>query len=204
MDLPPLPASFYLPSARIVARRLLGHLLLRRTREGWCGGPIVETEAYLSDDPACHGARGETARNRSMWGPSGRAYVYFIYGNYFCVNAVCQPAGVAEAVLIRAIEPLIGREIMEKNRRVSDPRLLTNGPGKLCLAMDIKRELDRVDMTDSASPLQVVRNPGLEAYRRRNGPVVVGKRIGITLAADLPLRFYFSKNAYVSGRRNYF
>src|SRR5678816_1353713 len=113
----PLPASFYDPSAELVAPRLLGHFLLRRNANGtWAGGPIVEAEAYLANDPACHGFRRETARNRSMYGPPGRAYVYFIYGNYFCFNAVCAHAGMAEAVLVRAIEPTFGEEWMQKNR----------------------------------------------------------------------------------------
>ena len=115
----PLPSAFFVPSAGIVAPRLLGHFLLRRTPDdSWAGGAIVETEAYLADDPACHGFRGETARNRSMFGPPGRAYVYFIYGNYFCCNAVCAAPGVGEAVLIRAIEPTFGVEWMQQNRPV--------------------------------------------------------------------------------------
>src|SRR5688572_15256511 len=94
----PLAESFYGPSARIVAPRLLGHFLVRRTPAGVSGGAIVETEAYLRDDPACHGAVGETLRNRVMWGPQGKSYVYLIYGYHFCVNAVCRPKGTAEAV----------------------------------------------------------------------------------------------------------
>src|ERR1043166_7469460 len=106
-----LPRSFFEPSAKIVAPLLLGHYLIRNTPLGPCGGPIVETEAYLIDDPACHGAPGPTRRNRVMFGAPGHGYVYLIYGFHFCANAVCRPAGVAEAVLIRAIEPLFGKEI---------------------------------------------------------------------------------------------
>src|SRR5580692_10448917 len=105
MTFAPLRRSFFQPSAELVAPRLLGHWLIRRLPEGICGGPIVETEAYLVGDPASHGYIGETARNRVMFGPPGRAYVYLIYGYYYCANAVCHPVGRAEGVLFRAIEP---------------------------------------------------------------------------------------------------
>src|SRR5882762_5210263 len=149
----PLPKSFYKPSAKLVAAQLLGHWLVRSTANGPCGGAIVETEAYLSDDPACHGAPGLTARNRVMFGAPGHGYVYLIYGYHFCVNAVCRPSGVAEAVLIRAIEPLFGEDSMRRQRRVGKPRDLTNGPAKLCEAMSIDRALDGIDLCDPKSPL---------------------------------------------------
>src|SRR2546430_1487789 len=117
-----LPESFYALSAKVVAPRLLGHWLVRNTPEGPCGGPIVEVEAYLRNDPACHGAPGPTPRNRVMFGAPGHGYVYLIYGYHFCVNAVCQPAGVAEAVLIRAIEPAFGDKLMHAARPVAKPR----------------------------------------------------------------------------------
>jgi DNA-3-methyladenine glycosylase len=199
-DFVPLSRRFYAPSARLVAPRLLGHWLIRRTPEGVCGGIIVETEAYLVDDPAAHSYAGRTERNRLMWGPPGFAYVYFIYGNHFCVNAVCRPAGTTEAVLIRAVEPRLGLELMAGRRQVKVPRQLTNGPGKLCQAMGIDRGLDGADLCDADSPLIIARNAARAAFVKRRGPVVVATRIGITKAALLPLRFYLAGSEFVSRR----
>ena len=194
-----LPASFFQPSAETVAPKLLGHFLLRRTPDGsWAGGAIVETEAYLADDPACHAFRGQTARNRSMFGPPGRAYVYFIYGNYFCCNAVCAAPGVGEAVLIRAIEPTFGLEWMQQNRPVAKPRELTSGPAKLCLALGIRRPLDGADLCALNSDLIVAENPDVRRFRRERGPLVTTTRIGLSIAADLPLRFYLERSEFVS------
>ena len=127
----PLQRSFYEPSAQVVAPALIGQWLVRITSQGASGGPIVETEAYLQGDPACHAANGRTRRNGVMFGPPGHSYVYFIYGAHYCVNAVCQPVGLAEAVLIRAIEPTLGIGLLQKNRPVLTQRELTNGPAKL-------------------------------------------------------------------------
>ncbi len=196
----PLPASFYEPSAKVVAPRLLGHFLIRNTRKGPSGGLIVETEAYLANDPSCHGFRRETPRNRSMYGPPGRAYVYFIYGNYFCFNAVCGPPGLAEAVLVRAIEPLFGLDWMRGNRPVGLLRDLTSGPAKFCLALDIGREFDGVDLCDAASPLFIAKNPEARSFRRKCGPIVNTTRIGLSTAADWPLRYYLDRSEFVSKR----
>lgn len=193
----PLPRSFYAPSAQEVALQLLGHWLIRRTPDGPCGGPIVETEAYLRDDPACHGAPGLTPRNRVMFGPPGHAYVYFIYGCHYCVNAVCCPAGDAEALLIRAIEPLFGEAFMRR-QRAAPPSHLTNGPGKLCQALQIDRRLDGADLCLAASPVLIARNPDVDDFRAQHGPIVTTKRIGITRAATLPLRFYLAGSHFVS------
>lgn len=197
----PLPRHFYEPSAKVVAPALLGHWLIRNTANGPCGGPIVETEAYLVGDPACHGAPGPTARNRVMFGAPGHGYVYLIYGYYFCMNAVCRPPGVAEALLIRAVEAVLGEEFMRRRRPVNETRDLTNGPGKLCLAMDIDRGLDGVDLCNAKSPLFIALNPAVEKFRKERGPVMTGTRIGLTKAADLPLRFYLEGSAFVSQRR---
>src|SRR5688572_24604340 len=159
MDFSPLPREFYEPSAALVAPALLGHYLLRRTPEGICGGVIVETEAYLANDPACHAYKRETPRNRAMWGDAGYAYVYLIYGYHFCFNAVCRPKGIAEAVLVRAIAPQFGIEIMRAQRKAKTDRDLTNGPAKLCATMNINREQDEVDICNADSPLLIAQNP---------------------------------------------
>lgn len=194
----PLPRSFYEPSADSVAPALLGHWLLVRTPEGLCGGPIVETEAYLRDDPACHAARGKTARNGVMFGAPGRGYIYFIYGCHFCVNAVCCPEGVAEAVLIRAIEPGVGESQMRQRRPAVRPGLLTNGPAKLCQALGIDRSLNGADLCARDSPLFIGRNAAFDQWQNKRGPIVTTARIGITKAAALPLRFYLARSPFVS------
>src|ERR1017187_1552219 len=196
----PLPRRFYEPSAKVVAPALLGHWLIRNTPEGPCGGPIVETEAYLVGDPASHGAPGPTARNRVMFGAPGHGYIYLIYGYHYCMNTVCQPAGVAEAVLIRAVEVDLGEGLMRRRRGVDATRDLTNGPGKLCVAMDIDCGLDGADLCEASSPLFIARNPAVEAFRRANGPIVITTRIALTRAADLPLRFYLEESPFVPRR----
>jgi len=196
----PLPRAFYEPSAKNVASKLLGHWLVRNMPTGPAGGVIVETEAYLCNDPACPGAPGPTLRNKVMFGGPGHGYVYLIYGYHFCVNAVCRPAGVAEAVLIRAIEATFGEEFMRHERPVSRDRDLTNGPAKLCEALGIDRGLDGVDICDSTSTLFIAENPDAQKVRRSKGPIVTTTRVGITKAAALPLRFYLDGSPFVSRR----
>jgi DNA-3-methyladenine glycosylase len=197
----PLDSTFYEPSARIVARRLLGHWLLRRGPDGlFCGGPIVETEAYLANDPASHGFRGPTARNRSMFGPPGTAYIYFIYGNHCCANAVCGPEGVAEAVLIRAVEAEFGIPTLAHNRPMNNPICLTNGPGKLCAAMAIDRNLDGERLFDKNSLLIIAENPNAAQFRHERGPIKQTTRVGLSQAADAALRFYLDASRWVSKR----
>jgi len=181
-----------------VARKLLGHWLVRRFEGGLCAGLIVETEAYLEGDEACHAFIGETARNRVMWGPPGHGYVYFIYGNHWCFNTVCRPAGRAEAVLIRAIEPVLGTEIMRARRQVKKEADLTNGPGKLCAALEIDRRFDGVDLCDADSPVFIGRNAEAARARTELGPLVTTPRIGITKAAELPLRFCLAGSRFLS------
>jgi DNA-3-methyladenine glycosylase len=163
-------------------------------------GRIVETEAYLADDPACHAVRElpgggvlhrQTARNATMFGPPGHAYVYFTYGNHFMLNVVTQPAGVPEAVLIRALEPLAGLGIMLERRGHTDPRAVTNGPGKLAKALAIDKSLDGHDLTQP--PLRLLQGEPVPAER-----IVTTTRIGLTRAVDCPWRFYERDNPWVS------
>ncbi|HOF89506.1 MAG TPA: DNA-3-methyladenine glycosylase [Armatimonadota bacterium] len=198
----PFDETFFQQPTVEIARALLGALLVRALPEGRLVGRIVEAEAYLYDDPACHGVRAlpdggtihkRTRRNAAMFGPPGHAYVYFTYGNHFMFNVVTGPAGLPEAVLIRALEPLEGREIMEHNRRMRSttprPQWLTNGPGKLARAFAIDRALDGHDL--AAPPLQLF----------RGGPVteiVTTTRIGISRATDCPYRVYEKGNPWVS------
>ncbi len=193
----PLPLEFYEQDTRTVARALLGQRLVRRMPSGEAlSGVIVETEAYLWDDPACHAFRGETPRCRTMFGPPGRAYVYFTYGLHTMLNLVTAPAGVGEAVLLRALEPTGGLDTMQQLRGARVPaKDLTNGPGKLAQALALShRRDDGMDVTDPQSDLQIFpRDAG-------NLDVVATTRIGISRAIDRPWRFYIRDNTWVSRR----
>jgi DNA-3-methyladenine glycosylase len=186
---PILPRSFYNRPAIQVARDLLGKVLVH----GATGGIIVETEAYLGlDDAASHAYRGITPRTEVMFGPPGHAYVYFIYGMYECVNVVAERDGTAGAVLIRALEPLVGIELMRTRRPgAKRPRDLASGPGKLTIALGITRALNGADLTKG--PLVVRDRRGAAPFE-----IVAGPRIGISKCADLPLRFTIANNEFVS------
>jgi DNA-3-methyladenine glycosylase len=200
MKFHPLPRSFYEPGAAGVAMELLGHWLIHRTPQGVAGGVIVETEAYVIGDPASHFYTGITPRNRVIWGEPGFSYVYFIYGMHYCFNTVCHPAGSAEAVLVRAIEPTFGRDVIVNNRATAHPRNLTNGPARLCAALGIDKSCDGLDLCAPGAALTVARNPEVARTRDELGPVVTTTRIGINKAADWPLRFYLSGSRFVSRR----
>jgi len=187
-----LPQSFYERDTVAVARDLLGCLLINRDKDGAAAGRIVEVEAYLRDDPAAHSYRGMTERNRAMFGPAGHAYVYRIYGLHTCVNAVTGAEGRGEAVLIRALEPVAGIDLMQARRGRDDLISLANGPGKLTEALGITTDLDGTSL--SCGPLQI--NPPTA----RREEIVQTTRIGITKAADLPLRFCLKGNPYLSRR----
>jgi len=192
-----LRRSFYLEQPDVVARKLLGKLVIRRIDGHRVTGRIVELEAYLGlDDPASHSYIGETARNAVLFGPPGFAYVYFIYGMYYCLNVSCQPKGHAGGILIRALEPVEGLDIMARLRKLpptASPRLLTSGPGRLCQALDITRAAHNgLDVTSRASVLQFL-DDGFEPDMIRSTP-----RIGISKAIEHPLRFVIEGNAFVS------
>src|SRR5580698_8048674 len=188
-----LKVEFYDRDPRRVARALLGKLLVRRTAGGVLAGRIVETEAYLGkDDPAAHSAAGRTARNAVLFGPAGHAYVYFIYGMYSCLNISCEPTGQAGSLLVRALEPLQGLAQMAVGRGLTAqaaPRLLTSGPGRLCQAFGITRATHNgIDLLSADSDLQL-RDDGYGAQS-----ILATPRIGITKAAERPLRFLISGN----------
>jgi DNA-3-methyladenine glycosylase len=194
-NLTPLPRKWYDAAPDEVARRLLGKVLIREIEGKILAGRIVETEAYFGvDDPAAHSAAGRTARNSVLFGPPGHAYVYFIYGVHYCLNVSCEPAGRAGCALIRALEPLAGQETMLRSRGLksgASDRALTGGPGKLCSALSITRAENGCDMTARRAPLRIV-DDGCEARE-----IVVTPRIGISKAADRPLRFLLYGSACV-------
>jgi DNA-3-methyladenine glycosylase len=195
-----LGEGFYQHAPEIVARNLLGKLLIREFEGESLIGRIVETEAYLGqDDPAAHSFAGRTARTEVLFGPPGRAYVYFIYGMHYCLNVACEPEGRAGCVLIRALEPIAGLAAMADLRGLAPnapANMLTSGPGRLCQAFGITRpEHDGIDLTDGASALQIV-DDGF-----RPTEILASPRIGISKAAGLELRFSIPGNRFVSGRR---
>ena len=206
--------SFFEDRPELVAPRLLGKILAHRTRRGILAGRIVEVEAYLGPhndppDPAAHSHRGPTPRNRVLFGPAGVAYVYSIYGLYFCANISCETEGRAGSILLRALDPLgslgsAALEQMAENRGLARDgvssakglRMLTSGPSRLCEALGLTRLTHNgLDLVDPASPLQV-RDDGCPAAE-----VLITPRIGIRHAADWPLRFAVRGHACVSGPR---
>jgi len=188
-----LPRSFYDRETEIVARDLLGTVLECESDGGVASGVIVETEAYLGEhDLACHAAVGRTARTEHLYGPPGISYVYFIYGMYWCFNAVTREEGSPSAVLVRALEPLDGLSLMHKRRpRIKSDVDLTNGPGKLCTALGITGAMTGKSL--QRKPL-VIR----EGQAIPEASVEVTARIGITKSADWPLRWIVRGNKYVS------
>ena len=181
-----LSREFFARSVHEVAPELIGVTLL----VNGVGGPIVEVEAYESAvDPSAHGFRGRTPRNASMFGPPGHAYVYRSYGIHWCLNLVCEEEGSAAAVLIRALEPAHGVEVMERRRGLVDPRLLCAGPGRLCQALGVTRDHDGLPLDE----------PPFELLPADSARVVVAApRIGISVATDLPWRYGAAGSRYLS------
>ncbi|HWC17074.1 MAG TPA: DNA-3-methyladenine glycosylase [Terriglobales bacterium] len=204
-----VPQQFYARDPRIVARELLGKILVRtlssRAKAVRLAGRIVEVEVYLGEgDLAAHSAAGKTARNEVLFGPPGHAYVYFIYGVHYCLNFSCMPEGQAGCVLLRALEPLEGIARMararglQRERMQSIPglRLLTSGPGRVCQAFGITRggfngrELYRPD-----SPLKIIDDGA------SSGEIQESVRIGITKSSEMPLRYFVAGSPFISGKR---
>ena len=200
----PLPRAFFEAGPETVAPALLGKLLVHRTPSGILSGRIVEAEGYLGPhntppDPAAHSFRGPTPRNSVLFGPAGHAYVYAIYGRYFCMNVSCEIDGQAGCVLLRALEPLASIEAMAVNRGLpptASARQLTSGPSRLCQALGLTRIAHNgLDLLHRGSPLQL-RDDGISPAQ-----VLVTPRIGIREAMDWPLRFALPAHPCVSGPR---
>ncbi|PSH03338.1 MAG: DNA-3-methyladenine glycosylase [Acidobacteria bacterium] len=203
--LSPLARTFYARDPRDVARDLLGKLLVRRQGRLLLTGRIVETEAYLGvSDPGAHAYVGRTPRNAVLFGPPGHAYVYFIYGNHYCTNISCQPAGYAGCVLLRALEPVSGIESMARLRSITlgaNPsptqlRQLTSGPGRLSQAMSITRERDNAkDLCSPESDLYITDDGS------RDSPVSATPRVNVTRAPLDEWRYVITGNQFVSGKK---
>jgi DNA-3-methyladenine glycosylase len=204
----PLGRAFFARGPRRVARELIGKILLRDGEGVRLAARIVEVEAYLGEnDPAAHASAGNTPRTSVLFGPPGYAYVYFIYGNHYCLNVSCEREGKAgSGVLFRALEPLLGIEEMARARglppphggeaKTADLRKLTSGPGRLAEAFGITRARDNgCDLTSVDSGLWI----GDDGFRA--GRIEITPRIGITQATERPLRYILAGNAFVSGRR---
>ena len=180
-----LSRDFFARSVHEVAPDLIGVTLL----VDGVGGVVVEVEAYDQEDPASHGFRGRTARNASMFGPPGHAYVYRSYGIHWCLNFVCDEPGRAEAALVRALQPTHGIERMRARRRLEDERALCSGPGKLCQALGLTREHDGLALDE----------PPFELLARDATPgIVTGPRIGITQAAERTWRYGLGGSRFLS------
>jgi len=188
-----LTKKFYDRTPDIVARELLGKILIHHHNGMFCSGKIVETEAYFPEnDPANHAARGKTKRNTLMFGPPGIAYVYFCYGNHWLVNAVTEKEGIPSAVLIRAVEPIEGIEIMRKRRKVKREIDLTNGPAKLCSAFGITGEQNGLSLLKK--PLIIIDDETpLPDFK-------TSKRIGISVGTEIKGRYYIPGNEFISAK----
>jgi len=190
-----LSRKFFAQPTLQVARNLLGKYLVFKQNGTLLSGKIVETEAYVGkDDPASHAFGKVTPRNQIMYGPPGYVYIYFIYGNYYCLNFVTEKKGFPAAVLIRALEPSDGIEKMVKNRNSATPENLTNGPGKLCQAFGIDKDLNGCDITSNSL---FVEDRNEEIFQ-----IESSNRIGVREGSDKKWRFYVAQNSFVSKIRS--
>ena len=215
-QLPALPREFYLQDTLLVAKRLLNCLLVHDSADGLTVGRISETEAYTHNDPACHAFTRKNTRNAAMFGPPGHAYLHLNYGLHWCFNAVTAPEEVAEAALVRALEPLVGVELMRRRRglveeetlrdgmdaavlakqHIKTGNFLCGGPGKLSVAMGITSPLNTLDLTVGRT-LWIAPPTAQTGYAEPDA-IVETTRIGITKAADYPWRFYLRNESYLS------
>lgn len=193
-DYVPIKRSFFLQNTIIVAKELLGKIIVKKIgKNALLTGKIVETEAYIGEhDPACHAYQKLSGRSSVLYEDGGTIYVYFIYGNYYCFNVVTEKEGIGSAVLIRAIEPLDGIEIMKENRpgikRIYD---LTNGPSKFCIAFDIDKKFNNIKLSEDGIYIS-------EPLHKEKFEIRTSKRIGIVKGADFPYRFFIKDNPYVT------
>lgn len=187
----PLTKAFFKKDTLQIAKALLGCYLINRVKEGKTMGKIIETEAYLKNDPASHSFNGQTKRNKSMFGPAGKAYVYLTYGMYNCFNVVTEKEGIGEAVLIRALEPIEGIDLMKKRRNTDNLRQLCSGPAKLVMAMGINKAHNGIDLIDGELRL-------LRGNKIIDGDIIQTSRIGLSKGKNLPYRFYIKDNQFVS------
>lgn len=191
-----LPRKFYARPTLHVARDLLGKELVWRGAGGPMGGVIVEVEAYLgAHDPASHAYRGETKRNRTMFGDPGHVYVYFTYGMHHCMNVVTEDRGTPHAILLRALAPSTGLERWRAARPDLPLSKIASGPGRLCRALGIDRSHDGLDLV--RSELVIRERPAV----RKSGEIRSGPRIGISQAREMPYRFWIAHEPAVSGPR---
>jgi DNA-3-methyladenine glycosylase len=193
-----LPCSFYGEDTVLVAKNLLGCYLVHLQGDMTTSGRIVETEAYLRQDPAAHSFHGRTAGNSVLFGPAGHTHLFFVYGMHWCMNVVTGRGDGGEAVLIRALEPTEGIPVMQKRRGINDLLLLCSGPGRLTQALAITGEYNGLPL--DSGPLQIWSPDSLSGSSDSYGPqkIVQTIRVGISRAKELPYRFYLKGNPYVS------
>jgi DNA-3-methyladenine glycosylase len=187
-----LSSAFYEQDTITVAKELLGKYIIHETSGGITAGKIVETEAYISNDPANHASKGKAKRNLPMFGPAGSVYIYAIYGMYHCFNVVTHSEGIGEAVLLRALEPVEGLPLMSSRRGITEVKMLCKGPSRLVIAMGITKEFNGHNLR--LPPLQIMQ----DLQPERPQKIITTSRIGISVAQEKPLRFYLENNQFIS------